>query len=521
MAKRPMWAEKLRRQLRRTFQMPPENQETTTTDLHPKRLALGPLIGSGSFSKVFAGAYDGAPVAIKRQKRDPQINDYIAREIAILRQLEHPRLLRFIGQVNQPDEVWIVTEYLKGGDVSKLLKKAAPVTWYQRVQIALDAAEALAYLHDHGFIHRDIKAANLLLDDDRRCKLCDFGFAREAQVDTSTKPRRRMSLCGTDAYMAPEIHFDEAYGEHADIFSLGVVIMELICLRHVGVDDFLPRTPAQQFRIDINEFRRVTPASCPVSFALLAEHCTSFEPSDRPHAGEVVEWLTELLADLGTDDDNNAECNPEVLDETEFSIAVRPAVDLDIDEPPAHAGALLKRAAHGLRRWRQRYVVIADSTLTYYTSQKIYDKLRGTDSFAPSPEHTLALADCKLKKKANRRFVLVQGSQRKEFQATSIIELQSWLAILDQAIAVATHAKHAPPPPPPSPLSLHDDVYSWLRQLHMEQYAGAFKAKGFTTLDFLRETGLADDDFNFLGIDNTAHQAVLSAAALRLQTSDN
>lgn len=110
---------------------------------------------------------------------------------------------------------------------------------------------------------------------------------------------------------------------------------------------------------------------------------------------------------------------------------------------------------------------------------------------------------------------------RKEFQATSTIELQSWLAILDQAIAVATQAKHAPPPPPMSPVSLHDEVYNWLRQLRMEQYAGAFKAKGFTTLDFLRETGLAEDDFNFLGIEDTAHQSILSAAALRLQTCDN
>ncbi|OQS00729.1 protein kinase [Achlya hypogyna] len=498
-------------------------QNQAAHDLDAKQLALGALVGAGAFSKVFAGTYAGAPVAVKRQKRDPQINDYIAREITILQQLDHPRLLRFIGACDYPDEVWIVTEYLRGGDVSKLFsrKAKAPLSWRQRVQIALDAAEALAYLHDLGYIHRDIKAANLLLDDDGRCKLCDFGFAREAEADTCTKPRRRMSLCGTDTYMAPEIQFDEAYGQHADVFSLGIILVELICLRHVcrfhGIE--ISSHCAGQFRVDVNDFRRATPPGCPKSLALLAEHCMAFEPTDRPHAGEVVEWLTDLLADLGTEDDNNVDCSlPEAFDEAEFSVAVDMCADGE--DAPAHMGALLKRAQHGLRRWRQRWVVIDNSTLTYYASQKAYEKARDGVAIVAAADHVLRLADCKLKKKANRRFVLVHGSTRKEFQATSVHESQCWLAVLDRAIAVARHQAHsAGPAPAPPAVCPTDEVYKWLAALHLEQYAGVFKRKGFGTIDFIRETGLTDDDFNFLGIHSAAHQAALSAAALHLQTT--
>ncbi|OQS00302.1 kinase [Thraustotheca clavata] len=510
-----------------------ENQSDES--INRKDLSLGQLIGSGSFSKVFAGTYLGEAVAIKRQKKEPKINDYIAREIAILAQIEHPRLLKFIGSCEYKhldcDEVWIVSEYLKGGDVSKLLKKTKilpPLTWQLKVQIALDAAEALAYLHEQGIIHRDIKSANMLLDEDRRCKLCDFGFAREADVEKSTKPRRRMSLCGTDAYMAPEIYFDEAYDQNADIFSFGVVLIELICHRHVNTDDFIMRNPNQQFRIDIDEFRSATPPDCPQSLSLLAESCVAFEPHDRLNASEIVEWLTDLLADLTKydecDDNNERSCCPEMLDETEFSVVVQQCfvneefeAEEEIDEPPAHSGVLLKRAQHGLRRWRQRYVVIQDSFLTYFPSQKVYEKLMIVDSFVADSDRTIALADCKLKKKSNRRFVLIQGNIRKEFQATSIHELQSWIAVLERAIAVATHTKYQCSEISSTAPSVSDEVYLWLSKLGLEKYATTFIQKGFTTIEFIRETGLAEDDFNFLGIESSKDQAILMDAVNELR----
>jgi len=159
---------------------------SSTSDMctiRSKAITLGSIIGTGSFSTVFSGTYNGQPISVKRQTNEPKLKEYILRELSILKQIDHPRLLRYIGSCvydqMEKQEIWIVSEYLKGGDVSKLLKKLQlqqlkgfsnskanlipQLTWRQCVQIALDAAEALAYLHEMGIIHRDIKSANILV----------------------------------------------------------------------------------------------------------------------------------------------------------------------------------------------------------------------------------------------------------------------------------------------------------------------------------------------------------------------
>lgn len=141
------------------------------------------------------------------------------------------------------------------------------------------------------------------LDNAYRAKLCDFGFAmdmkvaapRDAEDETLGKARRK-SYCGTDAYMAPEMFLDEDYDESVDIFSFGVVLMELLCCRVANQDGFLVRLPQHKFRISVDEFRDALPASCPPAFARLAEQCVAFEPLERPKADAVVAALEELLA---------------------------------------------------------------------------------------------------------------------------------------------------------------------------------------------------------------------------------
>ena len=98
-------------------------------------------------------------------------------------------------------------------------------SWSLRTRIAADVCEGLAYLHAQGVIHRDVKTPNILLDDLWNAKLCDYSFAIH-----SRSPALMQYTCGTDEFMAPEVALGEDYGEASDVFSLGIVLCELITL---------------------------------------------------------------------------------------------------------------------------------------------------------------------------------------------------------------------------------------------------------------------------------------------------
>ncbi|KAF0711797.1 Aste57867_5055 [Aphanomyces stellatus] len=534
-----------------------ESKDGKIDTLSPQDLSLGPVIGNGAFSTVFLATYHGEQVALKRQA----IDAHILRELAILKQLDHPNLLRFIGSCEWEHEgskeVWIVSELVQGGDVSKFLKgrKSNKASWAQIVQIALGAAEGLRYMHEQHIVHRDIKAANMLLDEHLNVRLCDFGFARTVADDNNhgdnleepemAKRGRRMSLCGTDAYMPPEMLFEEDYNESIDIFSYGVVLIELICRQHINENGFLMRHPAKNFVIDMDEFRAAVPESCPPSLVLLAENCVSFESSGRPSAREVVEWLEDLKKDMqDNDDDASGSANNFALemsttltdslhdDDTRPS-DVDASHDMDADSAPRYAGSLLMTRPSGgigdvqllrcVRRSRQRWVVLQDSTLTIYKNQKECDLFRETltPRGATKPLST-SLAGALLREKKNRRwFVVLPGNTKWEFQATTTQDMQFWVAILGRAVHVADHmdARRRPSEdmvlPDPA-----DEVYRWLDDVGMAHHYHTFKSKGFATLDFLRETGLGDDDFNFLNIDGARDRDVLAHAALVLRGED-
>ncbi len=223
----------------------------------------------------------------------PPVPQFRARRSTV----SHPNLIKYFGASQHAKSVFVVLEYMNGGDLHRILARTeVPLPWRLRVQIARDAMSALSWLHQHDLIHRDIKTENILVDDAWRCVIADYGFARK--FAGSGMGRQMMTILGTDEFMAPEVIFGEEYDERADVFSFGCVLAEIITRRAPGKDGFLVRHPKRKFAVDTEELRAAAPADTPESLLECAIQCLAYEPDDRLTSDVVLDWLNDLHREL-------------------------------------------------------------------------------------------------------------------------------------------------------------------------------------------------------------------------------
>ncbi|KAJ8765136.1 hypothetical protein K2173_010625 [Erythroxylum novogranatense] len=203
-----------------------------TRGFHPSR-----IIGKGGFGYVYKAFFNssGTVVAVKRSKHSHEGKTEFLAELSIIACLRHKNLVQFQGWCVEKGELLLVYEFMPYGSLDTILYQESQhgifLTWYHRKNIALGLASALTYLHqecEQQVIHRDIKTSNIMLDGNFNARLGDFGLARLMDHDKS--PVSTLTA-GTMGYLAPEyLHIGKATVK-TDVFSYGVVMLELACGR--------------------------------------------------------------------------------------------------------------------------------------------------------------------------------------------------------------------------------------------------------------------------------------------------
>ncbi|XP_010264790.1 PREDICTED: receptor-like serine/threonine-protein kinase ALE2 isoform X2 [Nelumbo nucifera] len=275
------------------------------------------ILGEGGFGRVYHGIMeDGTEVAVKLLTRDDQNGDreFIA-EVGMLSRLHHRNLVKLIGICIEEHIRCLVYELIHNGSVESHLhgvdRRKGPLDWDARMKIALGAARGLAYLHEDSnprVIHRDFKASNVLLEDDFTPKVSDFGLAREATEGSHHISTRVM---GTFGYVAPEYAMTGHLLVKSDVYSYGVVLLELLSGRK-PVD--MSQPPGQENLVTwarpllaIREgLEQLVDPTLVGSYdfdnmakvAAIASMCVHPEVAQRPFMGEVVQALKLIYNDM-------------------------------------------------------------------------------------------------------------------------------------------------------------------------------------------------------------------------------
>ncbi|XP_020271702.1 serine/threonine-protein kinase STY46-like [Asparagus officinalis] len=258
-------------------------------------------VASGSYGDLYRGTYCSQEVAIKVLKPERVNVDMqreFAQEVYIMRKVRHRNVVQFIGACTRPPSLCIVTEFMSGGSVYDFLHKQKGVFKLPALlRVATDVSKGMNYLHQNNIIHRDLKAANLLMDENEVVKVADFGVARvKAQTGVMT------AETGTYRWMAPEVIEHKPYDHKADVFSFAIVLWELL----TGKLPYEYLTPLQAAVGVVQKGLRPTiPKHTHPKLAELLEKCWQQDPAERPDFSEILQILRLIAKEVGDESEEH------------------------------------------------------------------------------------------------------------------------------------------------------------------------------------------------------------------------
>ncbi len=462
--------------------------------------------------------------------------------------------------------MYIVTEYCQNGDLLRiLLDMDKTLGWRFRIKIALEAASALHYLHENNFIHRDIKSSNILLDQNWVCKISDFGMTREAGMTDAEA--MRMTICGTDEYMAPELLFDEEYTKAVDVYSFGMVLLEILKRCKVG-DGFAVRKPQNKFILDLDEVERMMPNDAPKSMVVLAKQCLGYEIISRPVTSDIKDWLQDLYDTTSPDVVPVPTTNPlpssfvrehvitntspnssSPVDEPGMTLSQKRrslgqvraflwdnhglhqdtlyddkvCINLLLNPLLTHlltyllthsqdaimSGFLHKKTYHGFLKWKHIWFTLSNGKLWWRNSDRTQVK-------------TIELQHAVIESyKNNLRFKISYKLNHeddvyidREFAAETATEKYKWVQAIENEISRLSRTERlselmAAAPATANSMLNHKDMYSWLETLGLEQYNDNLEAVGYN-IKMIIATGICDEELeSFVGIKNKIHRSAI------------
>ncbi|KAK8360429.1 hypothetical protein V6Z12_A04G163600 [Gossypium hirsutum] len=252
-------------------------------EIDPRQLKFETKVASGSYGDLYKGTYCSQEVAIKVLKPErinTDLQKEFAQEVFIMRKVRHKNVVQFIGACTKPPNLYIVTEFMSGGSVYDYLHKQKGVFKLPSLlKVAIDISKGMNYLHQNNIIHRDLKAPNLLMDENEVVKVADFGVARvKAQSGVMT------AETGTYRWMAPEVIEHKPYDHKADVFSFGIVLWELLTGK--GLRPTIPKNTNPRL-------------------AELLERCWQLDPTLRPDFSEIIDILRQIAMEVGDEGENH------------------------------------------------------------------------------------------------------------------------------------------------------------------------------------------------------------------------
>uniref|UniRef100_A0A4W6GBG5 LIM domain kinase 2 n=1 Tax=Lates calcarifer TaxID=8187 RepID=A0A4W6GBG5_LATCA len=277
----------------------------------PCDLIHGEILGKGFFGQAIKVTHKatGEVMVMKELIRcDEETQKTFLKEVKVMRSLDHPHVLKFIGVLYKDKRLNLITEFIEGGTLKDFIRDTDPFPWEQRVSFAKSIASGMAYLHSMSIIHRDLNSHNCLVKLDNTVVVADFGLSRLIVEDKvkpppekpSTKKRvfrridrkKRYTVVGNPYWMAPEMLNGKRYDEKVDIFSFGIVLCEIIGKVYAD-PECLPRT--LDFGLNVGKFvEKFLPEDSPPAFFPLAVACCDLTPDNRPPFQKLEDWFEAL-----------------------------------------------------------------------------------------------------------------------------------------------------------------------------------------------------------------------------------